>query len=197
MKILLKGFLVISMIFSLNVSVFANSQTPTFEKNLVNGVGNVSVYLDYNSGIGFWESFIVTAVNNWMYTGWANPIYMNFVSSNVGSTIDVFRQEKSYWESSGNYGVLAQTKFYRSGGTIINPNNENWKYAEIHINHDEFRKPSFSNDQATGTIIHEFGHAFGLAHNNSNVNSIMCQTSFGRVVQRVQKVDNDAILSKY
>ena len=57
--------------------------------------------------------------------------------------------------------------------------------------------PNFSNEQATGIIIHEFGHAFGLDHNNTNVNSIMCQTSYGRVVQKVQKVDNDAILSKY
>ena len=41
------------------------------------------------------------------------------------------------------------------------------------------------------------GHAFGLAHNNSNVNSIMCQTSHSRAVQRVQQVDNDAVKSKY
>ena len=87
--------------------------------------------------------------------------------------------------------------FIKVWGTIINPDHENWKYAEIHINHDEFKNPNFSNEQATGIIIHEFGHAFGLDHNNTNVNSIMCQTSYGRVVQKVQKVDNDAILSKY
>ena len=41
------------------------------------------------------------------------------------------------------------------------------------------------------------GHAFGLMHNNSNQNSIMCQTGYGRIVQRVQSVDNDAINRKY
>ena len=47
--------------------------------------------------------------------------------------------------------------------------------------------------QAIGTTIHKLGHAFGLAHYNNNIYSIMCQTGAGRIVQRVQKTDNDAI----
>lgn len=39
--------------------------------------------------------------------------------------------------------------------------------------------------------------AFGLAHNNQNPNSIMCQTKYNRQVQRVQKVDNDALNKLY
>ena len=60
-----------------------------------------------------------------------------------------------------------------------------------------YKKSSFSNDQALGTLIHEMGHAFGLAHYNSNPNSIMCQTNKGRKVQRVQKTDNDTINAIY
>lgn len=41
------------------------------------------------------------------------------------------------------------------------------------------------------------GHAFGLAHNNSNPYSVMCQLGEGRKVQRVQRVDNEPIKRKY
>jgi predicted Zn-dependent protease len=63
----------------------------------------------------------------------------------------------------------------------------------VHINNDAYRNPSFTNSQAQGTTTHEVGHALGLAHDNNNIYSIMCQTGYGRAVQTVQKVDNDAI----
>ncbi len=77
----------------------------------------------------------------------------------------------------------------------MHPNVENWLFAEIHIN-----KPiinSLSSYDQQGTIIHEFGHAWGLAHNQTNPNSIMCQLGSGRKVNTVQQVDNDAFNSKY
>ena len=79
----------------------------------------------------------------------------------------------------------------------MQPNAGNWLYTEIYINDDKYKKSSFSNDQALGTLIQEMGHAFGLAHYNSNPNSIMCQASTGRNVQRVQKTDNDTINAIY
>lgn len=79
----------------------------------------------------------------------------------------------------------------------MQPNAGNWLYTEIYIKDDNYKKSSFSNDQALGTLIHEMGHAFGLAHYNSNPNSIMCQASKGRNVQRVQKTDNDTINAIY
>ena len=48
-----------------------------------------------------------------------------------------------------------------------------------------------------GTIVHEIGHTLGLAHNNSNPQSIMCQTGYGRSVQTVQKIDNTAVVNLY
>lgn len=189
-------FVSILSLFSISAAL-ATTTTPAYPKSLVNGVGNVTVYINYNSGAGFWESFILNATNNWMYTGWKNPIYITHVSSNVGSTVDVFKQNKNYWPNGLADSVLAETKLFVSGGGVADPYSTDWKYAEIHINHDNFIKPSFTNDQALGTIIHEFGHAFGLAHNNSNQNSIMCQLGYGRQVQRVQKIDNDAIVNKY
>lgn len=168
-----------------------SAATPYFGKKFQNGVGNVSAWLDYSSGVGYWQSFITFAANNWMYTGvGANPIYINFVGSNNGSNIDFYRRSNSFWPISG---VIAETRFYLASGSQISPSYSNWYYTNIYINHDEYSKPSFSDDQARGTTIHEMGHAFGLAHYNSNKYSIMCQTGYGRIVQRVQKTDNDTI----
>ncbi|WP_302950351.1 matrixin family metalloprotease [Holdemania filiformis] len=188
-------------IFVVAQTVYAATATPTFGGKFEKGVGNVTIYIDGNSGAGYWETYMKGGANNWMYpgSGMSNPIYIQFVSSNYGSSIDFYAKKDSYWTNQESYGVLAETLFYRYGERIKpNPNNyTNWTFTEIYINDDNFRSPSFTNDQAQGTVIHEMGHAFGLAHNNSNVNSIMCQTSHSRAVQRVQQVDNDAVKSKY
>lgn len=165
------------------------------------GVGNVTVYIDYASGAGYWENFIKVGVNNWMYTGHgANPIYMKYVSSNNGSTMDIYTKKNSYWAKKGlGNNILAETLHYDSNSKYFNPKAtvKNWVWTEIYINDDNFRKSSFSDEQAKGTIIHEMGHAFGLDHNNPNPYSIMCQTGAGRKVQRVQKTDSDAINRLY
>lgn len=135
-----------------------------------------------------------------MYTGvGANPIYIKYVSSSNGSTMDIHCKKDSYWTSQGLYGVLAETLHYDSNDKYFNPSStvKNWVWTRIYINDDNFKDNSFSDEQAKGTIIHEMGHAFGLKHNNTNKYSIMCQTSYGRISQRVQKTDNDAINRLY
>ncbi|NCU34130.1 matrixin family metalloprotease [Candidatus Saccharibacteria bacterium] len=119
---------------------------------------------------------------------------MNFVSSNYGSNMDFYLRYNNFW---GVSGVLAETRFYSNTGSNIQPYTSNWSFANIYINHDGYSLPSISNDMALGTTIHEMGHAFGLAHYNNNQYSIMCQTGYGRKVQRVQKTDNDAINQLY
>lgn len=195
MKILSKAKITFAAIgialLSLAPVANVSAATPYYGKKFQNGVGNISVWLDYSSGVGYWQSFITLAANNWMYTGvGANPIYINFVGSNNGSNIDFYRRNNSFWSNSG---ILAETRFYLFSGSQIVPTSSNWYYTNIYINHDEYSKPSFTDEQARGTTIHEMGHAFGLAHYNTNVYSVMCQTGYGRVAQRVQKTDNDTI----
>lgn len=188
-KIILTIISVVVLSFSLTTTAFA--ATPAFGYKYQNGVGNVTAWLNYASGVGYWQSYITGGANNWMYPGWSNPIYINFVGSNYGSTMDFHRNNDAYF--GGTMNIYAWTQFYSSTGVQISPYSSNWYYTEIHINHDMYSSPGFTNAQAQGTTIHEMGHAFGLDHYNSNIYSVMCQTAYGRAVQAVQKVDNDAI----
>ena len=178
--------------------VLAEEASPAFSGKFEQGVGNVTIYIDSDSGANYWQVYITGAANNWMYpgSGMSNPIYMQFVSSTYGSKIDVYCQNDSYWTNQGYYDVLAETKHYYSG-VVIHPNSRNWSFTEIHINDDNFRLSSFTNDQAQGTMIHEMGHTLGLNENNDNPYSVMCQLGAGRIVQRVQECDNNAIKAKY
>ena len=193
MKKILICFCVSLLFTTAGISVCASgTSTPVFGGKFVNGVGNTLIYLDYSSGIGAWEGYITTAADNWMYTGWSNPIYITFVSSDNGSNIDFYAENNSYWTARGYYGVLGETAQFRNGQKV-NQYSSNWTYAEIRLNDTLLRSDSVSNYNCQGTVCHEMGHAFGLAHNNSNTGSVMCQLSSGRTVNRPAQTDNDAI----
>lgn len=130
-------------------------------------------------------------------SGMSNPIYIKFVSSNYGSSMDFYSKPKTFWSSSIRNSVLAETRHFDSSEKQVTVGSKDWYYAKIYINDDNFKNDAFTNEQAQGTIIHEMGHAFGLDENNSNKYSIMCQLGAGRAVQRVQSVDNNAINRKY
>lgn len=57
----------------------ASAATPRFGKKYQGGVANTTVWLNYSSGVGYWESFIVLAANNWKSPGWSNPINITFL----------------------------------------------------------------------------------------------------------------------
>lgn len=141
----------------------------------------------------------------WVYTGWGyNKLYPNTRTYNkTNSAVDF------YASNDGRNGVLASTTLYKrvNGNPVIvtwrylsdRVNSavptESWLFSEIHINNDVFQDYNFTVRQ--GTIAHEFGHAWGLGHNNENVNSIMCSVGYGRVAQTVQQVDQDAFNRLY
>lgn len=191
--------LIIILLFMSISNIKAITATPVYGHVMTGGIGRVTIYIDGTTSptAAYWETLLVDAVNNWMYTGYGdNDFYGIYVSSNVGSKMDIYGRTSSYWGSDGPY-VLASTSFYDNNNAQISPYYNDWFSAQIDLNDTVLRRDDISNYQATGTFIHEMGHAFGLAHNNSNVNSIMCPTGSGRAVQTVQQVDNDALNNLY
>ena len=177
--------------FQFNVKA-ADTPTPVFTKKLTWNIERVYYYL--GTGSTTYSSTISLAANNWVYTGFGyNKLYPNTRAYNIiNGTVDF------YGTNLGDDNVIAETRYFVKINGVSNrvyPNTSDWLYAEIHINPGTFESLSLFNRQ--GTISHEFGHAWGLAHNHSNPNSIMSQLGDGRVVNTVQQVDQDAFNSKY
>ena len=195
--LLLSAVLIFSSVFRSEQRISADTMTPVCGYTLMNGVSNVTIYIDIPSGASFWQTYITSSANNWMYTGWDNPIYIQFVSSNYGSTFDFYAYPNTYWTNQGHYGIAAQTIHRSPYATVVSPKHNNWLYADIYINDDIFRSDLFTSTMAHTTVRHEMGHAFGLDEYPSNPNSIMYNGSDYDQVSTVQQCDNDAILYLY
>lgn len=110
------------------------------------------------------ETYISSAVNNWMYTGWSNPIYMSFVSSNYGSTLDFHAKPDIFWTHDPDDYIFGKTYHRYSGEARAYPspfNSVSRLYADTYINDDNFRLSFLTNEMAGGTMRHEIGHALG------------------------------------
>lgn len=158
------------------------------------GVGNLTVWINYSSGAGMWIDYINGGINNWMYTGWDNPIYITVVSSNVGSNMDFIAVEDFGPQLLNAYTL---TSYFYGNGAELTSQNAAYYYTEIRINNSYWLSNSFSNDSAYGEMRHAMGHAFGLNDNNFNQYSIMCSYSMPRLVNTIQLTDNSAINQLY
>lgn len=101
---------------------------PLIGGKLSRGVGNVTIYIDSASGASYWQTYMQAAANNWMYTGWDNPIYIQFVSSNYGSTIDFYCANNNNWTNVPGT-VLVETLLYDANENHITGRSSNWFYA--------------------------------------------------------------------
>lgn len=190
-----KVFVVLVAIFFFSInSVSASTATPVFGGKYTRGIGRISWYMSYANNGGWYEYQIINAVNNWQSPGWYNPIVFVAASSNAGTMMDIYAKNETFWPTNIRVGLLAETRFYNGSGTQMNPYT-NYVYTEIFINDTTMH--NLNVDNMRGTIAHEIGHTLGLAHNNSNPQSIMCQTGYGRSVQTVQQIDNTAVVNLY
>lgn len=183
-KLLLSSLFCVLMLMLSLTNLGAVSRTPTYPKNskFSRGVANTCYYI--NSTASSYTSKINKAADLWEYNGWDNPIYMTAVSSNYATHMDFYGETPST-DSNLNANTNAYTKVFDSSGKNMYFGTGNWFYARITIN-----KTSSANQ---ATMVHEMGHAFGLAHYPSNNRSIMYPYSSGRKVSSPQKCDVDTI----
>lgn len=180
--------LFIGVIFLLGMDG-VSAMTPTWPNNakFSRGVGNTCYWIS-GSASGYTSSINVAA-DIWEYNGWANPIYLTVVSSNYATHIDFYSSTPSS-DSVLNSNVLGYTTFWSSVGTLVSPKgigpSVNYFYTEIIMNN------TLSGSYDSKIIMHEMGHAFGLAH-TGNQYSIMYPYANGMLVSTVQKVDVDTI----
>lgn len=128
-----------------------------------------------------YDSVVVDAVFDWIDS--SNPLKFSIASSGGG-------QIYVGGGNNGNNNTLATTYNFREfifWGDYVD--------SAIELNYDEYG--SLSSFNKKGTMSHEFGHALGLAHDNSNPNVIMCQLGSGRVVNSAQSDDLNGISFLY
>lgn len=104
----------------------------------------------------------------------------------TSSSMDIYAG--NYYPQS--YGLLGWAEFWRYS-TELDPNTQNWGWNKIMINFPSFNTLSVYHRK--GTIAHEMGHAFGLAHSTNN-SVIMAQYgNHARIYNTAQKDDLNGI----
>lgn len=148
-----------------------------------------------------YTTYIKNAVSQWVNTttavGVTTPISIVYSSDKDVTVFDVY----STYLGATTFG---KTEFYKRDVPVeLNSNGalpKNYGYTFIHINPTALNASRWGveNVQKQATIAHEFGHAMGLSHNNTDETSIMCQYQMGfRTAVRASAEDLRAINHLY
>ena len=184
-----------SLISATCVSASAADVTPrTSQYYLAEGVGAVDYYI--TDSASSYTSLIGAAAYSWMYTGYGdNPIYMYQTTNFNASNMDIYAQNDGL--QAGYTACTFYVDVRTEGHIIVDPTTSFWDYGEVYLNTYPSLFPALADVTKQGVICHEMGHVFGLAHNNDNINSIMCQLGYGRVVYKPGLADHYGINAMY
>lgn len=174
-------FVAIGVLLFLLQCSLVSAATPTFpnKAKFTRGVKNTCYYVDATANR--YLKYIKPAAIAWASLD--NNIKNTAVSSKRGTHID-FYQEKSTIE-----GLLGVTLFYDSKGNMVanygaEPT-KNYNFTRIYLNQNNASLID------TKTIIHEMGHAYGLAHGSSRYSIMYPDTT--SYVTTPSSGDNDTI----
>ena len=182
---------ILSTCCTLALSSTAFALVPTIGGYMSRGVDNMCYYVD--STASAYTSYINTGISRWTNGGHSPSDFINMtaVSSNYATAVDYYGQTEDEFLSGYSF---AETVYYMSNGANTSGLGS-YYYAEILINKDSIA--NCTSFEKIGTMAHEFGHAMGLAENNGNPSSIMCQLGAGRTVNTVSNEDYATVVSIY
>lgn len=183
-----------------------NYQTWPNNAKMKNGVGDYGRRIRYDwidQSAMEYEDYIVQARNDWVYT--TDILYTPIdIARTYTKKSSVFEVHKSQ-EQPDIAGIYAETHFYEFANSTGDMDNgadpsRDYYWTMINLNTSNFARLSTNDgglNHKKGTIAHEFGHAFGLAHLPDSVPNkrycIMCQSGKGRHVDTPQKDDLQGI----
>jgi Matrixin len=165
----------------------------TFNGHVLNGgVGDYGAndrYYFITSSASAHVTDVTSAMSDWIHTtsrlGITTPIAWLRTTTQSQSVMDIYHAQ--YYDVST--GIIAATEQILNN-VIIDPYGSNWHWAKIKLNTPVYDPLSDYNEE--GSVAHEMGHVFGLAH-TSVTNRIMCQLGDGRTVNNCQADDANGI----
>ena len=174
--------------------------TPTFVGNLLWPVSNVYYYISPITK-AYYNVEILAAIADWENAVNTSCGYTKLHLTEVYTPGPGYATVAIYIDNSP--GDNAYVHWYACNNEV-DPYVSDWTYCEMWLN--MYNLVGFTSEEVQGVIAHEFGHVWGLAHNEEYDDtlknelctySIMCTYEFGRQVHTVNGADLDAFNSKY
>lgn len=132
-----------------------------------------------NKSISDWNNTSADLSISQTYANSANTAVIRFHLSNLGNYI---LGETVHYKVYAQYN---QQVALNSAGALVS----DYDLVTITLNDTLMEANGYDLYKASGVSAHEFGHAVGLSHRNTNPQSLMCQTAYGRAVDIPQAID--------
>jgi hypothetical protein len=193
-RIITSLLLSLLILFGVTTNTFAYNTFPG-NYTLNGGVGNYGVnsrYYFVTTSAQYYSALTADAVTSWVATtsrlGITTPISILKTTTQSQSLFDIY-----LITMAGDYNTIAQTDLFVGATNVSNGSNptQSWGWTKINLNNNVIPNETIYVKQ--GTIAHEFGHCMGLAHNNANPGTIMCQMKYNRTVNQPQADDCNGI----
>jgi predicted Zn-dependent protease len=172
------------------------------DKKMTGGVGsygnNKRYYWTYGLNNTF-KGFAANAVSEWVNTSPGYPYVTTSIS--IRETTNRSAAMFEFVNATLPAGILGLTTFWVYSTQIytnsVGALTQNYGWTQMLISTDNMIYYGVPASKCKGTFAHELGHSMGLSHQNNNPYSIMCQDYYGRIVQRAEAIDCNAINHLY